>query len=167
MLNWARGTSWGLWDEWDDTALQTQDSKFKPWRSEVEHATFRFVSFKPPRPENEPRTLAWNAAVLTTTLGPPHDVSLPTQFPLNGGPDSQPIAGLMPVNCVRRYRDTSRSRRLPTMLSFTSGWGRNMVCFFQTAETGKRTPNSGVQGSGANHYAHTTLACNWDIDGDT
>ena len=41
------------------------------------------------------------------------------------------------------------------MLSFTSGWGRNMFCFFQTAETGKRTPNSGVQGSGANHYAHT------------
>ena len=27
------------WDEWDDTALQTHDSKFKPWRSEVEHAT--------------------------------------------------------------------------------------------------------------------------------
>ena len=21
-------------DEWDDTALQTQDSKFEPWRSE-------------------------------------------------------------------------------------------------------------------------------------
>ena len=25
-------------------------------------------------------------------------------------------------------------------------------CFFQTAETGNRTPNSGVKGSGANHY---------------
>ena len=25
-------------------------------------------------------------------------------------------------------------------------------CFFQTAETGKQTPNSGVKGSGANHY---------------
>ena len=24
--------------------------------------------------------------------------------------------------------------------------------FFQTAETGKRTPSSGVKGSGANHY---------------
>ena len=30
-----------------------------------------FVSFKPPRPGTEPRTLAWKAAVLTTTLGPP------------------------------------------------------------------------------------------------
>ena len=87
-LNWAR-TSWGWWDDWDDTVLQTQDSKFEPWRSEAEHATSRsrrlptiltftrgwgrniFVSFKPPRPGTEPRTLAWRAAVLTTTLGPP------------------------------------------------------------------------------------------------
>ena len=88
-LNWARRTSWGWWDDWDDTVLQTQDSKFEPWRSEAEHATSRsrrlptiltftrgwgrnnFVSFKPPRPGTEPRTLAWKAAVLTITLGPP------------------------------------------------------------------------------------------------
>ena len=88
-LNWARRTSWGWWDDWDDTVLQTQDSKFEPWRSEAEHATSRsrrlptiltftrgwgrniFVSFKPPIPGTEPRTLAWKAAVLTTTLGPP------------------------------------------------------------------------------------------------
>ena len=88
-LNWARRTSWGWWDDWDDTVLQTQDSKFEPWRSEAEHATSRsrrlptiltftrgwgrniFVSFKPPKPGTEPRTLAWKAAVLTTTLGPP------------------------------------------------------------------------------------------------
>ena len=88
-LNWARRTSWGWWDDWDDTVLQTQDSKFELWRSEAEHATSRsrrlptiltftrgwgrniFVSFKPPRPGTEPRTLAWKAAVLTTTLGPP------------------------------------------------------------------------------------------------
>ena len=88
-LNWARRTSWGWWDDWDDTVLQTQDSKFEPWRSEAEHATSwsrrlptiltltrgwgrnNFVSFKPPRPGTEPRTLAWKAAVLTTTLGPP------------------------------------------------------------------------------------------------
>ena len=84
-LNWARRTSWGWWDDWDDTVLQTQDSKFEPWRSEAEHAT-------------------------------------------------------------------SRSRRLPTILTFTRGWGRNIFCFLQTAETGNRTPNSGVKGSGANHY---------------
>ena len=88
-LNWARRTSWGWWDDWDDTVLQTQDSKFEPWRSEAEHATSRtrrlpeiltftrgwggniFVSFKLPSPGTEPRTLEWKAAVLTTTLGPP------------------------------------------------------------------------------------------------
>ena len=91
-LNWARRTSWGWWDDWDDTVLQTQDLKFEPWRSEAEHATSRsrrlptiltfthgwgrniFVSLKPPRPGTEPRTLAWKAAVLTTTLGPPPSV---------------------------------------------------------------------------------------------
>ena len=40
-LNWARRTSWGWWDDWDDTVLQTQDSKFESWRSEAEHATSR------------------------------------------------------------------------------------------------------------------------------
>ena len=88
-LNWARRTSWGWWDDWDDTVLQTQDSKFGPWRSEAEHAT-------------------------------------------------------------------SRSQRLPTILTFTRGGERNIFCFFQTAETGNRTPNSGVKGSGANHYPRAT-----------
>ena len=40
-LNWARRTPRGWWDDWDDTVLQTQDSKFEPWRSEAEHATSR------------------------------------------------------------------------------------------------------------------------------
>ena len=40
-VNWARRTFWGWWDECDDTALQTQDSKFEPWRSKAEHATSR------------------------------------------------------------------------------------------------------------------------------
>ena len=84
-LNWARRTSWGWWDDWDDTVLQTQDSKFEHWRSEAQHAT-------------------------------------------------------------------SRSQRLPTILTFTREWGRNIFCFFQTAEIGDRTPNSGVKGNGANHY---------------
>ena len=56
-----------MWDDWDDTVLQTQDSKFEPWRSETEHATSQsrrlptiltftrgwrrnnLVSFKPPK----------------------------------------------------------------------------------------------------------------------
>ena len=84
-LNWAWRTSCGWWDDWDDTVLQTQYSKFEPWRSEAEHAT-------------------------------------------------------------------SRSQRLHTILTFTRGWGRNIFCFFQSAETGNRTPNSGMKGSGANHY---------------
>ena len=84
-LNWARRTSWGWWNDWDDTVLQTQDTKFEPWRSEAVHAT-------------------------------------------------------------------SRSRRLPTILTFTLGWWRNIFCFFQTAETGNQTLNSGVKSSGANHY---------------
>ena len=88
-LNLTRRTSWGWWDERDDTALQTQDSKFKPWRLEADLANSRsrrittilsftsgwrrniFVSFKPPRPGNEPRTPAWKAAMLTTTPGSP------------------------------------------------------------------------------------------------
>ena len=93
-LNWARTTSWGWWDEWDDTVLQTQNSKFKPWRYEVEYATSRsrrlptilsfrngwkrsiFVSFK---------TLAWKTAVLPTTLLPPptavmNRMSFPSRF---------------------------------------------------------------------------------------
>ena len=112
-LNWARRTSWGWWDDWDDTVLQTQDSKFEPWRSEAEHATSRsrrlptiltftrgwgrnnFVSFKPPRPGTEPRTLAWKAAVLTTTLGPP---------PVTGGmcvQDDRPTTDLSVYRYVR------------------------------------------------------------------
>ena len=98
-LNWARRTSWGWGDEWDDTALQTQVSKFKAWRSEAEHATYR-------------------------------------------------------------------TRMIPTILSFTSEWGRNIFVFFQTAETGKRTPNSCVKGSGDNHYPRATARLSDATQGD-
>ena len=40
-LSWVMKTSWGWWDEWDDTALQTQGLKFATWRSESEHAISR------------------------------------------------------------------------------------------------------------------------------
>ena len=77
-LNWARRTSWGWWDDWDDTVLQTQDSKFEPWRSEAEHATSRsrrlpailiftrgwgrniFVSFKPPSAYRGECEMGWS-----------------------------------------------------------------------------------------------------------
>ena len=38
------------------------------WLSHMDGEETFFVSFKPPRPGIEPRTLAWKAAVLTTTL---------------------------------------------------------------------------------------------------
>ena len=43
-------------------------------------------------------------------------------------------------------------RGSPQYWVFTSGWGKNIFRFFQTAGTGKRNPNSSVEGSGGNHY---------------
>ena len=37
-LNWARRASWGWWD---NTAHQTHNFKFGPWRPEADHATSR------------------------------------------------------------------------------------------------------------------------------
>ena len=40
----------------------------------------------------------------------------------------------------------------PHNTDFHTWMGRKHFCFFQTAETWNRTPNSGVKGSVANHY---------------
>ena len=40
----------------------------------------------------------------------------------------------------------------PHNIDFHTWMGKKHFCFFHTAETGNRTPNSGVKGSGANHY---------------
>ena len=40
----------------------------------------------------------------------------------------------------------------PHNTNFHTWIGKKQFCFFQTAETGNRTPDSGVKGSGANHY---------------
>ena len=40
----------------------------------------------------------------------------------------------------------------PHNTNFHTWMGKKHLCFFQTAETGNRTPDSGVKGSGANHY---------------
>ena len=40
----------------------------------------------------------------------------------------------------------------PHNTNFHTWMGKEQFCFFQTAETGNRTPDSGVKGSGANHY---------------
>ena len=39
-LNWSSWTSWGWLNQSEDTAFQKQDSKFEPWWSADEHATF-------------------------------------------------------------------------------------------------------------------------------
>ena len=88
-LNWARRTSWGWWDDWETLSSRHRIRNSSPgglrpstlplghggspqyWLSHVDGEETFFVSFKPPRPGTEPRTLAWKAAVLTTTLGPP------------------------------------------------------------------------------------------------
>ena len=84
-LNWARRTSWGWWDDWDDTALQTQNSKFEA-------------------------EAVWGRARYLSVTEAPHNTN------------------------------------------FHTWMGKKQFCFFQTAETGNRTPDSGVKGSGANHY---------------
>ena len=40
----------------------------------------------------------------------------------------------------------------PHNTNFHTWMGKKQFCFFQTAETRNRTPDSGVKGSGANHY---------------
>ena len=40
----------------------------------------------------------------------------------------------------------------PHNTNFYTWMGKKQFCFFQTAETGNRTPDSGVKGSGADHY---------------
>ena len=43
----------------------------------------------------------------------------------------------------------------PHNTDFHTWMGKKHFCFFQTTETGNRTPSSGVKGSGANHYPRT------------
>ena len=59
----------------------------------------------------------------------------------------------------------------PHNTEFYTGMGKKPFCFFQTAETGNRTLNSSVKGSGANHYpraparwADTTCSCRFTSD---
>ena len=139
-LNWARRTSWGWWDDWDDTVLQTQDSKFEPWRSEAEHATSRsrrlptiltfthgwgrniFVSLEPPRPGTEPRTLAWKAAVLTTTLGPPPRNNWALRYGIIPGLLCQGSLG-KPVSNLSECRLIMNGQLLSTLnISWAGGW---------------------------------------------
>ena len=44
---------------------------------------------------------------------------------------------------------------------FHTWMGKKHLRFFQTAETGNRTPNTGVKGSGANHYPRAPAQYTW------
>ena len=63
----------------------------------------------------------------------------------------------MTLSSRHRIRNLSPGGLRPSTLPLGHGgspqyWLSHVFCFFQTAETGNRTPNSGVKGSGANHY---------------
>ena len=58
---------------------------------------------------------------------------------------------------IRALAVWGRARHLsvaeaPHNTDFHTWMGKKHFCFFQTADTGNRAPNSGVNGSGANHY---------------
>ena len=67
----------------------------------------------------------------------------------------------MALSSRHRTRNSSPGGLRPSTLLLGHGgspqyfytWiGKKHFCFFQTAETGNRAPNSGVEGSGADHY---------------
>ena len=51
-----------------------------------------------------------------------------------------------------RPRTSLSVTEAPHNTEFYTWMGKKHFCFFQTAETGNRTPNPSVKGSGANHY---------------
>ena len=50
------------------------------------------------------------------------------------------------------YVKNNLTKKSPHNTDFHTWMGKKHFCFFQTAETGNRTPNSGVKGSGDKHY---------------
>ena len=136
MENWARRTSWGWWD---DTAFQAQDSKFKPWRFEAEHATSwsrrlptilnlyewagkkHFVSLKLEGLSGVRTRDLWlsKQAALTTAPGPPPpedhcpDHNTPSPWPLSVN-DTAQIGRLTRGNDHHRYTDI-------TSVTYTAG----------------------------------------------
>ena len=52
----------------------------------------------------------------------------------------------------------------PHNTNFHTWMGKKQFCSFQTAETGNRTPDSGVKGSGANHYPRAPARISEEIE---
>ena len=177
-LNWARRTSWGWWDDWDDTVLQTQDSKFEGGGPRVVVSTAAFHArvrgsvpglgglketrlFLPhPRVKVSivgslrDREVACSASdrqgpifescvwrtVSSQSSHHPQEVLL-AQFSLyvhKGGlkPDSFHFISKFEPWRSETEHATSRSRRLPTILTFTRGWGRNNFVSFKPPRPG-------------------------------
>ena len=73
----------------------------------------------------------------------------------------------MTLSSRHRIRNSSPGGLRPSTLPLGHGgssqyWvshvdGEETFCFFQTAETGNRAPNSSVKGSGANHYPRSPV----------
>ena len=87
------------------------------------------------------------------------------------GPGESPEDGEMTLPSRHRIRNSNpgvwgRARHLsiteaPYNTEFYEWMGKKHFCFFQTAETGKRTQtSSSVKGGGANHYPRAP-AQNW------
>ena len=65
-------------------------------------------------------------------------------------PSRHRIRNYNPGGLRPSYRSVTESPH-KTEFFYESMHGKKHFCFFQTAETGKRTPNSSVKGSGAKH----------------
>ena len=82
----------------------------------------------------------------------------------------------MTLSSRNRTRNSSPGVLRPSTLPLGHGgspqnfhtwmWKKHF-CFFQTTETGNRTPNSGVEGSGANHYPRAPAHTSQDILSNT
>ena len=68
------------------------------------------------------------------------------------GPGEPPEDGEMTLPSKHRIRTLPLGHRGSPQYLVLGVDGEETFFFFQTAETGRRTPNSGVKGSGANHY---------------
>ena len=84
-LNYPRVTFWGWWDEYDDTALMTHNSKFGHLRSEVEHATSRSLRLSKqaalstapePQPKEIYKLIDWSIIIYFCFIDPLIDIEI-------------------------------------------------------------------------------------------
>ena len=128
MLDWRDGTAYGLWKwTWFTTPLGSWRQGFRPVWNELK---CNEAGFRPPlctyRLMRMVRWMRWHC--------PPD-----TGFEIRA----------LTVWGRARYLSVTEA---PHNTEFYTWMGKKHFCFFQTAETGNRTQNSSVKGSGVNHY---------------